>query len=94
MGARFAHWWCNQCEPKEEALMGGHEGKNEGWGKRDQDFGDPKRDPALDEGPDNVPDGMTNRPGKDRGAEPGAHGTAPPQPDIKPGTKIDLEDKT
>jgi hypothetical protein len=73
--------------------MGGHDGKNSGWGKRDQDFGDPKRDPALDEGPDNVPDSFTHKPGKDRSAEPGAHGAQTVEPDIKPGTRIDIDEK-
>lgn len=74
--------------------MGGHDGKNSGWGKRDQDFGDPKADPALTEGPDNVPDSMTNKPGKDRGAVAGAHGNQPPHQEIKPGTKLDIEKNT
>jgi hypothetical protein len=74
--------------------MAGHEEKNSGWGKRDQDFGDPHRDPALDEGPNNVPDSMTNKPGQDRGAVAGAHGDRPPHQDIKPGTRLDIEKNT
>jgi hypothetical protein len=73
--------------------MGGHEDRNSGWGKRDQDFGDPHRDPALD-GPNNVPDEMTNKPGHDRGKVAGANGSEPPLQDIKPGTKLDIEKNT
>ena len=67
-----------------------HQEKNSGWGKRDQDFGDPHRDPALD-APDGLTDDMTNRPGHDRGHVAGAHGNQPPLQDVKPGTKIELE---
>ena len=71
--------------------MGGHDGKNSGWGKRDQDFGDPKRDPALDAKPDGAADELNQKPGLDRGAVPGAHGDRPPHQEVKPGTKLDLE---
>lgn len=74
--------------------MGGHEGKNSGWGKRDQDFGDPKRDPALDAKPDTSTDELNQKPGLDRGAVAGAHGDRPAHQDIKPGTKLDLEQNT
>ncbi len=71
--------------------MGGHDGKNSGWGNRDQDFGDPKPDPALETEPDNVPDQLNQKPGLDRGAVSGAHGNQPPHQNIKPGTKLDIE---
>lgn len=70
--------------------MPGHEGKNSGWGNRDQDFGDPHRDPALD-GPEGVPDDTTNKPGHDRGHAAGAHGNQPPHQNIKPGTRLDID---
>jgi hypothetical protein len=65
-----------------------------GNGKRDQDFGDPKRDPALDAGPNHVPDSLNNKPGHDDGHAAGAHGDNPPHQNIKPGTKLDIEKKT
>jgi hypothetical protein len=34
------------------------------------------------------------KPGRERGAEPGAHGDRPPHPDVKPGTDLDLEKET
>jgi hypothetical protein len=34
------------------------------------------------------------KPGRERGAEPGAHGDRPPHPDVKPGTALDLEKET
>ena len=74
--------------------MGGHDGKNSGWGKRDQDFGDPKKDPSLEAKPENMPDELNGKPDLDRGAVPGAHGDRPPHQNIKPGTKIDLEQHT
>ena len=74
--------------------MGGHDGKNSGWGKRDQDFGDPKPDPALDAKPDSATDELNGTPGLDRGAVPGAHGDRAPHQEVKPGTKLDIEKGT
>jgi hypothetical protein len=70
--------------------------RNEGWGNRNQDFGDPDPDHAGNPDP-GTSSNDTSGTGNSRGKEPtkvsGAEGN-PPQQDIKPATKLDIDQKT
>ena len=65
----------------------------------------PGSDPTVDPDPQGTPNRMAGggvsparnapegKPGMDQGAQPGAHGDRPPHQNVKPGTRLDLEEQ-